>query len=123
MSQRKGRGRHKGRRTASLGTAQAKRTNIVLAEGEHQGMYFTLYGLDDQDVAEARAACAAGCPNEGAFLVVFGLFEALGLDAVAWCEWPMDEKLDLFAMVGLPVRVWPGDMDSDLARLLSGAAS
>ncbi|MEU9245690.1 hypothetical protein [Streptomyces sp. NPDC048385] len=124
MSRRKGRnGRQKGRRGAALGTAQAKYVNITLVEGENKGQFFTLYGLDEQDVESARKACAAGAPNVEAFLIVHGLFQATGLDPVAWCEWPVDTQLDLFAMVGLPVKAWPGDMDADLARLLSGAAS
>lgn len=121
--------RHKNRkrrqkpvRAGSLGQAHAKCTNITIVEGEHKGMFFTLYGLDDQDVAEARAACAEGRVNEGAFLVVYGLFQVLGLDFTV-PEWPMDEVLDLFAMVGLPVGVWPCDVDAELARLLSEVAS
>ncbi|WP_217553085.1 hypothetical protein [Streptomyces sp. GbtcB6] len=123
MSRRKGRGRQKGRLGAKLGAATAKYVNITLVEGENKGQFFTLYGLDEQDVESARKACAEGMPNVEAFLIVHGLFQAAGLDPLAWCEWPVDTKLDLFAMVGLPVKVWPSDMDSDLAQLLSGAAS
>ncbi|QIY96959.1 hypothetical protein HEP87_26850 [Streptomyces sp. S1D4-11] len=121
MSRRKPR-RQKRPRAASLGEATAKVTNITLAEGEHKGMFFTLYGLSDQDVAEARRACAAGQPNDTAFLVVIGLFQALGLDYAAY-EWSMDEVLDLFAMVGLPVSGWGVDMDAELRELLNGAIS
>lgn len=122
MSRRKHR-RPSRSRTSRLGKVTAKCVNITIAEGESKGMYFTLYGLDEEDVESARRACADGCPNEAAFLIVYGLFEVLGLDSTGWCGWPKDDVLDLFAMVGLPVSVWPGDMDADLARLLSGAAS
>lgn len=122
MSRRKPR-RPSRSRSAPLGEATPKLVNITLVEGENKGRYFTLYGLDEQDVESARQACAAGCPNEAAFLIAYGFFEALGLDRTAWCEWPTDDLLDLFAMLGLPIGVWPGDMDVDLARLLSGAAS
>lgn len=114
--------RQRRQRGGSLGVATVKRTDITLVEGENKGMFFTLYGLDDQDVAEARAACAAGRLNEQAFLVVYGLFQVLGLEFNVH-EWPMDDVLDLFSMVGLPVRVWPCDMDAELARFLGGVAS
>lgn len=108
-------------RGASLGTATAKCTNITIAEGENKGMFFTLYGLDDQDVEQARQACAAGHPNDAAFLVVLGLFQVLDLDFTAY-EWSHDEILELFAMVGLPVLPWSKDTDAELERLLSGAS-
>lgn len=121
MSRKKPR-RQRRPRAARLGEATAKVTNIVIAEGEHKGMFFTLYGLSDQDVAEARRACAAGQPNDAALLVVLGLFQVLGLDFTAY-EWSMDEVLDLFAMVGLPVSGWGVDMDAELRGLLNGAVS
>lgn len=123
MSRRNCRRRQKRRAGAKLGDATAKRVDITLVEGEHKGRYFTLYGLDEQDVESARKSCAEGIPNEAAFLVVYGMFQAVGLDPVAWVEWPVDSQMDLFSMVGLPVKAWPDDMDAELARLLSGAAS
>ncbi|MEU0035125.1 hypothetical protein [Streptomyces sp. NPDC006333] len=122
MSRRKSK-RSPRRRQGRIGVATAKSVNITLVEGDAKGQYYTLYGLDEQDVALARKACAEGQLTVEAFLVVYGLFQASGLDPVAWCEWPMDTVLDLFSMVGLPVKAWPGDMDADLKRLLSGVVS